>query len=280
MHLLAIQWAMVVGQILFSGLILEIMVRKKFRSTFPFFFNFIIFSLATLLLLLPLIPRVSASMSLYFVQGVLGLGTIFTFGVMYEMFLNILKPYPALMDLGALLFRWAVAFLALASVLTAITGGGHTPDKIVTGAQRSCDLMQCGLLLLLALLESRLGLSWRSPTIVIMAGLGANGLLDLITVFLRSQVPSWNVALNLLTEMAGLITYIAWYGSFALPQPSRRSIQDSPTRLILQRWNEVLVDTPLLGDKNTADVTVASVESFLPGVEKTVERIMAGKMTH
>jgi hypothetical protein len=80
--------------------------------------------------------------------------------------------------------------------------------------------------------------------------------------------------------MAGIAVYLGWYICFSLPQPALRTAQDSPTRLILQRWNEVLVDTPLLGNKTTADVTVAPVESFLPGVEKTVERIMASKMTH
>jgi hypothetical protein len=214
----------------------------------------------------------------YVFFGFNSIGTLLAFGVMYEVFLHILKPYPALMDLGGLLFRWAIVFLALASISSAVaTGGGLTADRILLGIQQTCDLMECGLLMLLALLESRLRLSWRSPTIFIMLGFGVYGVMDLASSLLHS-ISFFRGLFSVALPVAGIAVYLGWYICFSLPQPARRTAQDSPTRLILQRWNEVLVSTPLVGN-NTPDSATAPMESFLPGVEKTVERIMAGKMT-
>jgi hypothetical protein len=290
MHFSATQWLIMFGQVALSGLILEVMVRKKFRSTFPFFFVFVVFGLTSTLAVQALLYAMSRNVYHYVFFAVNAIGMLLAFGVMYEVFLQILKPYPALMDLGALLFRWAFVFLALASIFSAVSAGSPTSNRVLPGIQQSCelvllgiqqscDLMECGLLLLLALFESRLGLSWRSPTIFIMLGFGVYGVLDLAVSLMHSATAPWG-SLGLVLQGSSIAVYLGWYICFSLPQPALRTAQDSPTRLILQRWNEVLVDTPLLGDKNTTDVTVAPVESFLPGVEKTVERIMASKMTH
>jgi len=279
MHFTATQLLIMVGQVALSGLILEVMVRKKLRSTFPFFFGFVVFSfisISTLAVQL-LLFAMSRNVYHYVFFGFNSIGTLLSFGVMYEVFLQILKPYPALMDLGALLFRWAFVFLALASVCSAVAAGGATTDKVLLGIQQNSDLMECGLLLLLAFFESRLGLSWRSPTIFIMLGFGVYGVLDLANSLVRSTGTLGGLLIRAV-PVAGIAVYLGWYICFSLPQPARRTAQDSPTRLILQRWNEVLVSTPLVGN-NTPDSATAPMESFLPGVEKTVERIMAGKMT-
>jgi hypothetical protein len=274
MHFSATQWLIMVGQVALSGLILEVMVRKKIRSSFRFFFGFIIFSFLSTLAVQLLLFAMSRNVYHYVFFGFNSVGTLLAFGVMYEVFSHILKPYPALMDLGGLLFKWAFVFLALASVCSAVAVGGHTTDEIVLSIAQTCDLMECGLLLLLAFFESRLGLSWRSPTIFIMLGFGVYGVMDLAASLLHSAF--FGEAL----PIAGIAVYLGWYICLSLPQPTPRSAQDFPTRLILQRWNEVLISTPLLGNNNNGNSTVDPVESFLPGVEKTVERIMAGKMTN
>ena len=48
----------------------------------------------------------------------------------------------------------------------------------------------------------------------------------------------------------------------------------SPTRLIIQRWNDALISY------RQGDLALSSVgvNSFLPGVEQTVDRVMARKM--
>jgi hypothetical protein len=139
--------------------------------------------------------------------------------------------------------------------------------------------MQCGFLLLLVLFETRLGLSWRSPAICIMLGIGVLAASDLSGSYITAQSPSWSYALDIISACVSLMIYSAWLASMIIPQPARKSALDSPSRLIFQRWNEALVATPLVGRRNEA-FAMSSVESFLPGVERTVERVMARKMMH
>lgn len=279
MQLSVMQWLLVVGEVTLKALILVVMIRGKFRSKYPFFFNFIAFTLLALVVQIALIPRISAVGYFYLYWGPMAVATLLSFGVMYEAFAGILKPYSALVDLGKLLFRWAFVFLAMASLLTALATNGDQSDKLCAAIQlldRSCDLMQCGLLMLLVLFESRLGLSWRNPMVCIMAGFGANGALALAKSFVVNRVPAWTYGLEMVSAISALAIFAAWFASFVLPQPARQTAKDSPANLIFQRWNEALMATPLVARKNQA--AFAPVESFLPGVEQTVERVLARKM--
>jgi hypothetical protein len=52
-------------------------------------------------------------------------------------------------------------------------------------------------------------------------------------------------------------------------------VLDSPSRLIFQRWNEALSTYTARGEIAMA---ANGVNSFLPGVEETVDRVLARKM--
>ena len=280
MHLSVVQWLVIFATIALEIAVLIAMIRRNSRKMFPFFFAFVVFSLLGLLVQTILLPYLSSAAYFYEYWSTIALGTLLSFAVMYEVFINILKPYSALLDFGKLLFKWAFVFLALASVLTAFATTGTETDKICSMIRlmdRSCGLMQCGLLLLLIVFESRLGLSWRSPAIVIMVGFGASAAISLTVSYLTERIPGWNPYLDLANTLSCVVIYGSWFACFALPQPARRTVQDSPTRLILQRWNEALMTTPLV---RKPPQPAFPVDSFLPGVEQTVERVMARKMMH
>ena len=281
MALSALQWVLVYGTIVLQIVTLTVMIKRKFRSTFIFFFNFLAFSLlSNLLLEIAVVRHFSETAYFYLYWTITAVGTLLSFAVVYEVFVYILKPYSALVDLGKLLFRWALVFLALVSIVTAFSTAGSHANKIcaiIQVLERSSELMQCGFLLLFVLFESRLGISWRSPAICIMLGLGGNSALTLTASFVQNHMPTWSSALDLIGAVGCVAVYICWCASFLLPQPERRTVQDSPSRLILQRWNEALTATPLVTARQQA-AAFSSVESFLPGVERTVERVMARKM--
>lgn len=200
---------------------------------------------------------------------------ILEFTVMYEVFANTVKPYSALMDLGRMLFRWVALFLLIGATMTAFATVGPQNAKLyaaVALVERSMRLMQCGLLLLFFLFERRLGLSWRSPSISIALGLGTSASFGLILSYLREHFPAAWFTLGILDNASYLGIVAFWAVCLALPQPERKSVLDSPSRLIFQRWNEALMATPFVERNATA-----SVESFLPGIEKTVDRVMARK---
>src|SRR5215467_2608798 len=142
MQLSLVQWLLISATALLQTAILTLMVKKNLRSKFPFFFNFVAFSLVSMFV--PLAMLRSPIAYAYSFWAISAIGTCFSFAVIYEVFTNILKPYSALVDLGKLLFRWAIGFLALASVLTAVTTNGPEASKIAAVIQvleRSCELM-------------------------------------------------------------------------------------------------------------------------------------------
>lgn len=281
MHLSVIQWIPIFATVLLQMVILAVLVRRKLRSSFPFFFNFVALSLISISVRAALFSWLSPSECFYLRWTLLGLATLLSFAVMHELFVHILRPYSALVDLGKLLFRWAIAFLILVSLVTAVATSEPDTTKVfatIEALARCSQFIQCGLLLLFVLFQGRLGLSWRSPAICVMLGFGINATVALASSFFFSRFPSWSSALSWAGPLTCVAVYAGWLSAFMLPQPQRRTVQDSPTRLIFQRWNEALMATPLVSRKH--QIAMSPIESFLPGVEQTVERVMARKMMH
>jgi len=271
------QWALSVGCILGTGFVLQVLIRRDLRKKFPIFFNCMIaYGVMGCIGLGAYLANCAVSYYLSFVMG--SVFMFLQFGVIYEVLANTLKPYSALVDLAKMLFCWAAVFLLLTALVTALATNGQQATRLeaaMTVVQHSIRLMQCGLLLFLMVFENRLGISWRNHGMAIAMGLGVYSASDLITTYLPS-LPQY------LFDLIDSIVYIgilAFWGCFLLMrEQSPKSVLDSPSRLIFQRWNEALMATPLVSRKN--QVAFAPVESFLPGVEQTVERVMARKMMH
>ena len=203
---------------------------------------------------------------------------VLEFGVLYELLVNALKPYSALIDLGKMLFRWAAVFLVLARFLPHSPPPGPETTRWLPRSellQRTVRLMQCGLLLLFFGLEKRLGLSWRTHSMSIAMGLGIYAGVDLSTTYLIDRLPALAGAFQIFTNLVYLGATSLWAYSLAKPEPARSNVLDSPRRLIFQRWNEALLTHTVRGEMAFAS---GGMESFLPGVEQTVDRVLARKI--
>lgn len=279
MHLSLVQ---TLFAILACGLLvgtMAVLQRRRLNSKFPLFFNYLIAYFAGVVLILGASRFISPRQYFYAYWIVTAITMLLAFAVLYEVFVNILKPYSALIDLGKLLFGWATAFLLLASVLTAFATSGAQSDKICAAVllfERSVQLMQCGLLLLFVLFENRLGLSWRNNGMAIVMGLGIGSAMDLVCCFARGRFPAMNNTLDTVSAVLCCAVVLFWLTMFLLPEPERKTAQDSPARIIFQRWNEALIG---YGYRDLA-LASSGMDSFLPGVEKTVERVLARKMVN
>ncbi len=277
MHFSPLQWIMWAAVPLMQVLLLTILIKRKVRTSLPKFFNYITFSIVVNVVALGLAPRISPVQYFYLYWTIEALNAILAFAVIYEVFTNILKPYTALIDFSKMLFWWAAGFLLLASVLTALASAGNTATAKICAAvvlfERIVQLIQCGLLLLLLIFESRLGLSWRSYGMSVALGMGIYAALNLGMSFLQDHFVSLQVQLNLANTILGASIFAMWQVSFLLPEPQRRTVQDTPAKLIFQRWNDVLS-----GVSSREMVFASSADSFIPGVEKAVERVLARKM--
>ena len=281
MQMTPFQWIVVIATPVLQIMILNTLGKKNLRTKFPIFYNFLLFSVVAEVLQTALI-QFSSPAQYFFMFWTLGaINMILGLGIIYEVFLNILRPYNALLDFAKILFRWAGLFLLLASVLTALATTGSEQNKICAAIQlfdRVVGLMQCGLLLLVLLFETRLGLSWRNPAICIAVGMGAFAAIDLGSTLLRDRIPAWEGTLNVVTAVLCVAVSGAWMYAFALVEPRKAAVQDAPSRLILQRWNEVLMSTPLVTPQ-MQELAFSPVDSFIPGVEKAVDRVLSRKMS-
>jgi hypothetical protein len=202
------------------------------------------------------------------------------FGVMYEIFVNALKPHAALIDLGKMLFRWAALFLLVTAVLTAAATAGPQSSKLFAAVallERSIRLVQCGFLLLFFLFEKRLGLSWRNHSVSIGLGLGISAAQGLCVSYLRVHYPAWIPSLRIVDQTFFLGILLYWAYCMAQKESARTSSVDLPGRLIFKRWNETLADSAFAG-ANATRLLPNTVSSFIPGVEQAVDRVLSRRV--
>jgi energy-converting hydrogenase Eha subunit E len=266
---------------LVQAALVGVLVQRNKRAEFPIFFWYNALAVVGGLTLLSA-DFLKASVAQYFymywiVNTVL---MLLEFGVMYEIFVKALQPYTGLIDLGKMIFRWAGAFLLIAASLTAAATIDSKMAKCMAAVsllERGLRLMQCGLLLLFFLFERRLGLAWRSYSISIGLGLGVSAAFGLSISYLHTRFVTWGFALDLLnfTQYLAIISF--WAVCFYLREPERGNVLNSPSKLIFQRWNDVLV-TSRFTAAASGGTGFGSLDSFLPNVEQTVERVLARKI--
>ncbi|HET6841066.1 MAG TPA: hypothetical protein VFK06_05180 [Candidatus Angelobacter sp.] len=273
------QWVLASAFAIILLLILGVLHVRKISSSFPVFFQFTIFTFIGLLTLLVESVLRTCSAYNYFFWSFTALYTVLVFGAFHEAFLHLLKPFSAVIDLGKMLFRWATVFLLFTALLTALTTAGSGNNRIIAGIQlleRSCDLMQCGLLLLLVTFQTRMGLSWRSRGMSILLALGTYSAFDMTYSYMLEHFRGWIPQLTIVNQIVSIMVFGFLAIALWLPEPARRRAQDSPKLLILQRWNDVLSGH---GFGPVPAPAMSFADSFIPGVEQTVERILAGKIT-
>jgi hypothetical protein len=270
--------------------ILAIMLKRKLRPEFPLFFRYTLVSSAALCVALILGAIPIQQIWIPYVDWAVSLISMFlAFGVLYEVFLNTLKPYAALMDLGRMLFRWTAVLLFVAALITVFaTIGIFAADKRLASlssfdtirllVDHSLRLMQCGLLLLLLLFEKRLGLSWRSRGMAIALGLGCSAAVALAVSFVKGFIGSsaYRYDLDLLNGAFYLAVTLFWAVSLIRPETHVSNVLQSPSRVIAQRWNDALSAR----SNGNGELAFSPVEMFMPGIESVVERVLAKKIVN
>ncbi|HEX7285263.1 MAG TPA: hypothetical protein VF532_03735 [Candidatus Angelobacter sp.] len=270
-------WLLPAAIFALEALTLFFLIKNKRRMGMPVFFSYLIFNMG-LAIAFRIAQLGSAQQYFYIYWTLTAVGMIFNFLVLYEVFVNALKPFSAVIDLAKMLAGWAALFLLATGILSAFATSGSQSSRICTAIsliERSVQLMQCGVLLLMALFGSRLGLSWRAQGASVALGLGLTSAVGTIESYFTTQLSPYSNIVNLMDGMLWTAVVGFWAYTAMKPQPVRASVQNSPTRLILQRWNEALISY-----QHSGDLAFAPSESFLPSVERTVERVMARKMTN
>jgi hypothetical protein len=239
-----------------------VMYWRRLHRTFPVFFAYIVFQVLNFMVLFP-VYRFDSGMPYYYAYWIsAAISLAIGFKVIHEIFLDVLRPYPNLKDLGTLLFKWAgLVMLVMAMVVAAASKqGDETPlDHAVMIVERCVRVIQCGLILFLLFFSRHLGVSRRQFSFGIALGFGSFASVELLGLALISGGQIHALPVSLINTTAYSFAVLAWIGYALLKTKSRES---SANMLMSLRWDQGLSELrhPVPGD------------SLIPMFESMVDR--------
>jgi hypothetical protein len=169
---------------------------------------------------------------------------VLKFGVICELFSNLFRPYEGIREVGFILLRWASVILMLVSVVVAAFSAGSDSDRFLAAffaIERSVEIIQGGLLFLLFMLSSSLGLRWKEPTLGIALGFAVVTSVHLATFTLRAQfgMTSQDV-LSLISSAGYNCAVLVWLGTLYARAPAHQ-IGRRMQHWDVESWNQALL---------------------------------------
>lgn len=234
-------------------LIAAVMFRKSLHREFPMFFSYTLFRALTVLVVLPLaLFHLISDTQYYRAEWLHETGCmLLRFAIIYELFRVVSSSYSGLNKAGMELFRWGTAALFFVSVIAAVSLRANPPNGWIDASlnilDRTVDVVQVGLLLIMLVLVRYLRLSWRSYSFGIAVGLGVFAAIDLITSAILAQSGSIASAqqkhLAGIIDLTNLVTYQActliWLVYALLPEQTSKTVATVPEH-DLDSWNQEL----------------------------------------
>lgn len=248
------RWVMMcswVIAIVLQALLATMMIHRGLAKRFPAFFAYTVYEalLNGFLFTIDHIDSVTgAQYGNAYLVGAAGSAAL-RFAVVCEIFIQVFRSYPALKELGEVIFRWATAILMIVSVLivanaTGLEGTGLERDWYAVGLQvvdRAVNIIQCGLLVFLVLLASFLRFAWTSYIMGIALGFGVFSSVELCVSALRAQYGmyfAWK-AVPVIESFTYLGCLSIWGIALLVPEFRSRRINPEPVK-DLQHWNNEL----------------------------------------
>jgi len=242
------------------------MWRRKLHREFPYFFNYVVFQVISFAVEFPL--RFRNEPSFFWVSWITtALSVVLSFAVLLEIFKDAFRPYEALRDLSAILFRWCALVVLLVAGMWAVTTWNPTNADNVTSAMfvvtRCVRMMQCGLVFFMLLFSEYLGISRRNVVFGISIGFGFFAAVNMlvITALNHSTVIS-HLALRTINSVAYVTAMLIWFAYTALPMEARGGVME--TAHASQKWDSALDEVR----NSPAPV------SLLDTMDQTVERLL------
>jgi hypothetical protein len=247
-----------------------VMYWRRLHRTFPIFFAYIVFQVVNFPVLFPIYQlsisphaterEITTYFYAYWISAAISL--VLGFKIIHEIFLDVLRPYPNLKDMGTLLFKWAaLVMLLVAMVVTAAsqTGSEDPLAQAVLIVQRCVRVIQCGLILFLLFFSRHMGVSRRQLSFGIALGFGSFACVELVAVALSAGGQIRHPTVNLITTPTYTLVILIWMGYTLLKTTSREA---SAKLLMSQRWDQGLNELrhPAGGD------------SLIPMFESMVDR--------
>ena len=240
------------------------MLRYKLHRQFPVFFAYIGFQILAFCVLFPIFRWGIFGYTVYFwlYWACSAINLVLGFMVIYEIFLDVFRPYHTLKDLGSVLFKWAALVMSLVGFVVAASSplGDQGPivQSVIT-VTRCVRVAQVGLILFLLVFARYLGVSWRQHSFGLSLGLGLSAGVELGTLAFHVSGHASEVIVQVINLVAYNIAILVWL-TYALSKSAARA----PGEVLFtsHRWEKSLTDlqSPVQGD------------SLIPMFESMVDR--------
>ena len=220
-----------------------VMVRRRLHRELPLFLAFILYD--TICGVIAWFMRHQVPGYFYFYWIFEAVSSALGFAVIYEIFRNVVKRYQTIHRFGFLLYRWAAVLLLVLATITAAVGPGMDSAHIIEGIlvlQRGVRIVQAGLLLVLFLFASYLGLSWRSNVFGVALGFGMYATADLVLVAIFAQAgASANEMYVWAKPIVYNLTTFVWI-AYLLQRQDKGDTVVSPPKTETAGWNQALIE--------------------------------------
>lgn len=203
--------------------------------------------------------------------------SVLLYFICVEVFRAALAPFPAIMRIGIVVFRWA----AVVSVIVSLTSISYAQKGLPMiysfsyGLMRSVSVLELCLLAFLGLSMNALRLSVRDMAFGIALGFGLMSTSDFILSSWSSRITSVNAPVQFVYETLLLAALGIWMAYCFVPEPPPRPVV-MPASSAIYRWNEI---ASALGHTGTRVAVQQPANSFfLSDVERVVEKVLARNM--
>jgi hypothetical protein len=228
------------------GVMHRILVRRIFQD-YPLFFSYIG---AHILSFLSLFYFYQYSSEKVYRQAYMGwdvIDAVLKFAVIGELFAHVFARYKSVHRLGTTVVRIASVGLALSAVLVSALSNLADPNNWLSkffALERSAEIVQTGLVLLLFALCYALGLQWKQPSLSIASGLCIITGVYLITFTLRAELGNpYDQVLSLIANAGFAVGVLTWLLTL---YPQQSTVRPAAWPAVPPRdvtsWNRALME--------------------------------------
>lgn len=244
--------AQLIFAIWIGGAVLEAAVggamwRRKLVREYPLFFSYIASQLLKCLVMVPIYLKHDKELYMQAFAFFEAIDAGLSLAVIYELFRITFRDYEGIRELGWMLLRWAVVVLMAVAVIAAASapGSGSDTKPFLAGLfalEQSISVLRAGLLFLLFVFHSSLGLRWAPMSLGIAIGFATVTAVGLITYSLRSHFgPGVTPALSLIQTAAYDCALLEWL--YVALRPNReRVVTLRRTKWDVEGWNQALLE--------------------------------------
>lgn len=220
------------------------MWRRKNYLDYPIFFAYTFEQLARFAVLFYWYRLHASTAYMHAYAAFQAIEAILQIGIVCELYSDVFRPYEGIRHFGPSFLRWAsVFFLFLAIVVAAYSTGGDAYKFLgnLFAFERSLEIVQAGLLVVLVIASSIMALQWKPRTLGIALGFGLFTAVNLIAYTVRFELGmSTQHSLSLVCNAAYDFAVLIWVRAFYAMPKLVPKLEPRPADWDPHSWNEAL----------------------------------------